>query len=192
MSLWHKVKPVVVFVIVFGFLAVLLINPGYFDRIYATIYNNYSQYCSYCEVEGHGNRFCPTKASDEGAFGRWVIPDVGVNVACYMTTDKAQEITDAKDSAALIRRSNATLLADHNYQGFDAINKCVVGTVAYMYTGARVQKYVCTDVLEGYNAGTHLTDVQGNTVKFAGAGGYTNYTCHFFSDKITIVHFKSM
>lgn len=185
-----RTKSFVAFVFVFGLLAAFLINPGYFDRIYTAFYNKCSNFCSYCEAEDHGARYCPVNATDKGAYGRWVIPDVGVNVACYISTEKAQEITDAKDSAALVQRPTSTLLADHNYQGFDVIKKCKIGTVAYMHTGVDVKKYVCTDVLEGYNVGTALTDLDGNVIEFEGVDGYTNYTCHFFSDKITIVRFE--
>lgn len=164
-----------------------IVNPGYYDRIYASIYNEYSKVCNYCNSAGHGDLYCPRKAVEDGALGRWVIPGVGVNVACYTASDDAQAITDAKDSAAVVKKSNMMLLADHNYQGFNVIKKCELGTIAYMYTGFGMQKYVCTDILVGYNTGSDLVDLDGNIIEFE--GGFTNYTCHFFSDKITVVHF---
>lgn len=182
------IKSVLLLVIAFGLFSFFYINPGYYERIYASFYNKYSKFCDHCDAEGHGVRYCPVKAVESGALGRWVIPDVGVNVACYTATEKAQDITDAKDSAALIHKPDTTLLADHNYQGFSAIKKCTVGAVAYMDTGREAKQYVCTEVLEGYNVGSHLTDLEGNIVEFE--NGYTNYTCHFFSDRITIVHFE--
>lgn len=191
MKLCLPFKSILLFVVVFILFSVFLINPGYFDRIYASFYNKISNSCSYCESDGHGFRYCPKKAVINGALGRWVIPDVGVNVACYVASnsDNAQKITDATDSAALIRKTNATLLADHNYQGFNVIKKCEIGTIAYMYIGTVTEKYVCTKVFEGYNSGAHLTDLNGNVVEFNDSGGYTIYTCHFFNDRITIVHF---
>lgn len=184
---WFKL---LIFSTVLFALTLFIINPGYFDRIYAAFYNKYSESCSYCDVDNHGIKFCPQKAVADGAEGRWIIPDVGVNVACFEPVTDAQPITDKKDSAALIARGNTTIIADHNYQGFDAIKKCKEGTLAYMHTGDAVKEFVCTDVVEGYNAGTHLTDLDGNIVEFE--SGYTNYTCHFFSDRITIVHFAPL
>lgn len=170
------------------FFATLLVNPGFFDRLYVVAYNNFSRYCDFCGDYGHGLRFCPSKAVKEGAVGRWVIPSVGVNVACYEAAADAQDVTDAKDSAAFIKKPNITLLADHNYQGFGVIKKCKVGTVAYMDTGVNKQQFVCTRVFVGYNIGSELTDLEGNVVEFD--SGYTNYTCRRFSDRITIVHFE--
>ena len=183
-------RPVLIGLVAFGlwFGSMVLINPGFFDRLYASAYSSISRSCDFCNASSHGAMFCSQKAVKEGALGRWVIPSVGINVACYEAASDAQKVTDKKDSAAFIKKQNITLLADHNYQGFNAIKKCEVGTVAYMDTGDRKQKFVCTQVFEGYNVGTELTDLDGNVIEFE--SGYTNYTCHFFSDRITIVHFE--
>ena len=186
--IFNKIRVVAVFVLVFG-LSVYYFQLGYFDRICFAFYDKLSENCSYCKSEEHSAVFCPQQSVDQGAYGRWIIPDVGVNVACYVATDEAQSITDSRDSAALILRDDSSLIADHNYQGFNDIKECEIGTVAYMHTDTEIKKYVCTDVLEGYNAGSHLTDLDGNIVEFDSFGGFTNYTCHFFNDKITIVHF---
>lgn len=188
MSLTGRFVRIVVVVFAFWFFAMILINPGFFDRLYASAYNSFVSYCDFCGKHGHGMLFCSQKAVKEGAVGRWVIPSVGVNVACFEASADAQDITDTKDSAAFIRKHNITLIADHNYQGFNAIKRCEVGTVAYMDTGTSKQKFVCTQIFEGYNAGTELTDLDGNVVEFE--SGYTNYTCHFLSDRVTIVHFE--
>lgn len=168
--------------------AMVLINPGFFARVYASVYNYFIDSCVFCGEHDHGTLFCAERVVKRGAVGRWIIPSVGVNVACYKADDSAQAVTDEKDSAALINKPNITLLADHNYQGFDVIKKCEVGTVAFLDTGVDKQEFVCTEVLKGYNTGAELTDLEGNVVEYD--SGYTNYTCHFFSDRITIVHFE--
>lgn len=188
MSLNGRLVPVVVVAFGFWLVTMVLINPGFFDRLYASAYNNFVRYCDFCGEHGHGALFCSQKAVKEGAIGRWVIPSVGVNVACFAADADAQDITDTRDSAAFIKKHNITLLADHNYQGFNVIKKCEIGTVAYMDTGMGKKKFVCTQIFEGYNVGTELTDLEGTVVEFE--SGYTNYTCHFFSDRITIVHFE--
>ena len=168
---------------------VLCFNLGYFDHIVFSMQNQYLKECSYCDDNAHTFVSCPIKSVEEGAVGRWVVPDVGVNVACFPVVDDAQKVTDARYSAAFWTGKDTTYVADHNYQGFNAIKRCEVGTVAYMDNGKDVQEYICTNVIQGYNAGTHLTDLAGNPIKFYVDGGITNYTCNYFKDTITIVQF---
>lgn len=170
---------------------VFMFHQGYFDNVYKNFLNRHIQNCSFCHADGHYEGYCPTKAVRVGAYGRWVIPSVGVNVACYLPGDGAdlQEITDVRDSAALFRKADTTYIADHNYQGFNPIRKCKVGDKAYMFTGNDVSEYVCTAVIEGFNSGDILTDIDGQPLNFYVDGGITNYTCNYFKDTVTIVQF---
>lgn len=144
--------------------------------------------CGYCSESGHTSSYCAKKSASKGALGRWVIPDVGVNVACYESRD--QSVCDAKDSAAVFGYGETTLIADHNNQGFSAIRRCKAGTKAYMDTGSGRQEYVCTSVLQGHNTGTQLTDANGNDLNKANAGGFTCYTCNDNWRNITIAFFE--
>ena len=98
--------------------------------------------CAYCGAQGHAARYCAAKAIANGAVGRWVIPDIGINVACYASS--AQSVCDRKDSACYFSLGAQYAIADHWNQGFDAIKKCAVGTKAYMETGDEKQWYACT------------------------------------------------
>lgn len=50
--------------------------------------------------------------------GRFQIPSVGVDVACY--SSMAQSVVDARDSAAYFHACGHRIIADHVHQGFEA------------------------------------------------------------------------
>jgi sortase (surface protein transpeptidase) len=134
------------------------------------------------------------KSLDKGAVGRWSIPDVKVNVAVYASTESAKEnnaIVDAKDSAIYMKKGLGHLIGDHNYQGFNAIKQCKVGTIAYLDTGDGVKKYICTRVFLGYNEKYYLADENHVEYKMA-VGIIANYTCNDTKGSITIVEFAAV
>lgn len=132
--------------------------------------------CDYCGAETHPwGMACPVKAVDNGAVGRWIIPDVGVDVAIYEGRDQA--ITDAADSANYFELGSMFVIGDHNDQGFSVIRNCSVGTIAYLHNGSTPQQYICTAVFQGHNSKKDLTDLDGNSVSDQNPGGITCYTC---------------
>lgn len=121
--------------------------------------------------------------------GRFKIPEVGVDVACYYS--HAQATVDASDSAAYFYSSGHVVIGDHNYQGFEAIKACRVGTSATMHSISGTVTYTCIDVIQGHNTGSTLTD--GDYVSIANLypGALVCYTCNDNPSNITIVFFAS-
>ena len=147
--------------------------------------------CSYCGGADHSTGHCTTKSIASGAVGRWVIPDVGVNVACYASSE--QSVCDRKDSACYFTLGSQKVIGDHWNQGFGAIKKCVVGTKAYMDTKDGKQWYICTGVIpDGHNTGSALTDADYNPLTEANPGGITCYTCNGNWKNVTIVLFSKI
>lgn len=145
--------------------------------------------CAFCGAESHAVRHCAAQAVENGAVGRWAIPDVGVNVACYGSTK--QDVCDAKDSACYFALGSQTVIGDHWHQGFNAIKRCKVGMKAYLDAGDGVQEYVCTSIIKGYNTGATLTDEAGNSINERNPGGITCYTCSIWSqERVTIAFFE--
>lgn len=158
------------------------------DATYTATYTAKRITCSYCGDGDHTTKRCAKKSVAGGAVGRWSIPSVGVDVACYASW--AQSVCDAKDSACYFALGSQKVIADHKHQGFNAIKKCKVGTVAYVDTGSEVQKYVCTGVIQGHNVEGTLTDDGYNSIDKMNPGGITCYTCNDCWQNITIVFFQ--
>lgn len=152
--------------------------------------------CSYCGSAGHSQNRCAVYAVEQrGAVGRWSIPSIGIDVACFTyvlgsdSFEYGQAICDAADSAGYSAYGSQYLIADHNYQGFSAIANCAVGAVGYLDYGNSRTEYVCTGVEYGHNEGTELTDNDGNDVAYNNSGGITLYTCYNGWQNIVIVYF---
>lgn len=64
-------------------------------------------------------------ASRPGMIGRLTIPSLGINVALYASN--SQSVVDAADSAACFGFGSATVIGDHQDQGFSAIRSSYVG-----------------------------------------------------------------
>jgi len=153
--------------------------------------------CSYCGSANHTTARCAKKAVEQrGALGRWRIPSVGVDVACFYGPIQAN--CDAADSACYWNAGSTIVVADHNYQGFNAIKKCNVGDIAYLDTGDGIQKYICTGKEIGTNKkecwdGVYsctLRYADGTIVEFANRGGLICYTCNESYRSVTIVTFR--
>lgn len=144
--------------------------------------------CDYCGSQNHMSYRCANKSVSNGAIGRWIIPDVGVDVACYASD--SQSVCDAQDSACYFAEGVQKLIADHDSQGFQGIKYCSVGTLAYMDQGNGSRKaYVCTDVFSGHNNG-QITDAAGNPVSEMNDGGIACYTCDGSSENVVVAFFQ--
>lgn len=117
--------------------------------------------------------------------GRFVIPDVGVNVGCY--SSNSQLTVDAIDSAAYYYNCGHIIVADHVNQGFNAIKYCAIGTKAYINS----QTYTCVDIIQGHNTGYGLTDAYYNNIDGMYPGSLVCYTCNGSWQDITIAFFTS-
>ena len=128
-----------------------------------------------------------THSTAENYVGRFKIPSVGVNVACY--AGSAQSIVDAKDSAAYFYGFGHTIIGDHKHQGFSAIKSCTVGTKATMNTPNGVESYTCVGIIKGHNTGTALTDSDYVDIDYLYPGALACYTCNENWQNVTIVFF---
>ena len=121
------------------------------------------------------------------AVGRFSVPDLGVNVACYDSME--QSVVDAPDSAACFLLDGHTVIGDHVNQGFSALKSCSVGTQARLDTSTGVTIYTCVDVIQGHNTGTDLTDASYETIAGRYPDGLVCYTCNGNWQDVTIVFF---
>ena len=147
--------------------------------------------CDYCGSANHSYAHCAQRAVDNGANGRWVVPNAGINVACYWTTGhcsaseyeaalaRAQAIVDAWDSATISDMScGGLVIGDHSNQEFSALKYVYEGMEAYMDYGTYQQKYVCTRFEYGHNNETGgITDENYNRI-YTDAGDILCYTCN--------------
>lgn len=115
--------------------------------------------CDYCGSINHPYSHCAQRSIDNGAYGRWVIPSVGINVAVYCTFSPSQAIADAVDSANYIPSNSMAVLADHSNQDFCTLKNVSIGTMAYMDFGSYQQEYICTDFSYGHRTDAgNITD----------------------------------
>ena len=116
--------------------------------------------------------------------GRFRIPSLGVNVACYFGS--AQSIVDAQDSAAYFYAYGHAIIADHKHQGFNAIKSATNGTRATL--GSTEYKFVAK--INGHNTGYSLTDANGNLITNLYPGTLVTYTCNENWQNVTIVFWE--
>lgn len=120
--------------------------------------------------------------------GRFKIPAVGVNVACYASSSQAT--VDAADSAAYFYTSGHVTIADHKHQGFSAIRSCSKGMKASLSTSGGTKNYICVDRINGHNTGYELTDSSYNSIDNMYPGTLVLYTCNENWQNVTIVFLK--
>lgn len=123
-----------------------------------------------------------------GMIGRWIIPDLGVNVATFRS--RAQSVVDQADAAAIFTLGSMNVIADHDYQGFRSIIHCPVGTSAYLDFGNGMKEYVCTASFSGHNVSSTLTDDHYNDIQYSNPGGITCYTCNGSWQNVWVVFFQ--
>ena len=141
-----------------------------------------------------------------GYIARLYIPDLGIDVALFRAdiTNKrinnGQATCDAEDSAVFddMTYGDTTVIADHCYQGFDAISGAVPGMKGYIITGNEaspedIQTIECTGSFTGMNDlrsayGVPFILYNDGTCAHC-QGGYTFYTCiNGNSERIYINH----
>lgn len=108
-------------------------------------------------------------------YGRLCIPEANIDVALYNGIQ--QSITDRQDSANIFAMSafDGLYICDHRSQEFGKLVNVRTGTKGYLHTAAGYTlKIECVGVLQGYNTGRAITDVNGNTNLDA---DYIMYTC---------------
>lgn len=151
--------------------------------------------CSYCGASSHSSSICATRSVAGGAYGRWVIPSVGINVAAYYTPGDtaSQAVIDASDSASLISLDGVSFLSDHNNQGFSTLKNVSVGTEAYMNFGSYQQKYICTS-FEYARYTDHLVHSDGSNIYFDdyAIGTLICQTCHGSNDGVILLSFRPL
>lgn len=130
-----------------------------------------------------------------GTAGRFIIPEVGVSVPLYTTTNKSgQDIVDREDSARLCLKFNGgcDYVADHSAQGFDKIRRCRLSDAAYIQTATSTQVYICTALtIEGQNVGTDIITASGARVSKCTWADLCAYCCNDATGKsVTMVFFK--
>lgn len=154
-------------------------------------------YCSYCGSQAHSYGQCARRFFDNGAVGRWIVPCVGIDVACYYSSGSSveykQSIVDDPDGAAYYNYNNFDIIADHSNQDFSALKNIHVGDMAYMDKGSYQQKYICTKFEYGHNDGKYLLDENYNAIGYMddyNPGGITCYTCNGNWRNIILVSFQ--
>lgn len=144
--------------------------------------------CYLCGEHTHVSTHCPYDYKDIGYLS---IPDVGIYVECILSN--SQQTCDMEDTACFYYYGTQAVIADHNYQGFDAIADCKVGTKAYIIQpNGEEMVYVCTRVTQGHNTKFYLTDSNYNYIDFINPGGITCYTCNENYKNITLAFFKPL
>lgn len=109
-------------------------------------------------------------------YGRLYVPDAKIDVALYK--GYYQSICDRQDSANIfsLGLDEGKTIADHNTQEFRKLFSVEVGTQGYIeLTNGDIINIVCTDVFNGHNTGTIITDEEGNNVM--DVSDFMMYTC---------------
>lgn len=140
------------------------------------------------QAEYRNDKVLTEMQSRSGMTGRWIIPNLGVNVATFQSWE--QYIVDQADSAAMFTLGSMDTIADHDYQGFKSIIRCPVGTKAFFDYGNGRNEYICTASFSGHNIKSTLTDDDYRDISNMNPGGITCYTCNGNSHNIWIVFFQ--
>ena len=120
--------------------------------------------------------------------GRFSVPSVGVDVACYYSA--AQAVVDAADSAAYFDCSGHKVIADHVNQSFDGLKNCAVGDTAQVVGENGPEQYQCVAVSDGHNTGYDLTDENYVSIGELYPGTLVCYTCRNGWQNVTISFFE--
>ena len=149
------------------------------------------QACMHCGSPFHRSEDCLSLSLRRGAIGRWIIPDVQIDVAVFASNQ--QTVVDETDSAGWFSYGQNTLIADHWNQGFNAIKQCTPGMTAELQQETQTVSYICTRVDTGFNTGTGILDNQGNDlIDYTEKNYVICYTCNDQKGNITFVMFKPL
>lgn len=133
-----------------------------------------------------------TSSSNSDSYvGRWSIPSVGANVACYNRSGQHQEIVDGNDNAAYYYAYGHVIIADHVNQAFYGLKNCSVGTQASFTSNSGTTNYTCVGVINGYNTGSGLTDSNYNSIENMYPNTLVCYTCNENPNGVTIAFFST-
>lgn len=125
---------------------------------------------------------------NRGAVGRLYSADLGLDVALFPSM--SQSVVDAPDSAAYFSVSGATVIGDHQNQGFSRIRNAIPGSTTFTISdGTNVTTYRCIASYNGINTGYDLVDEAGSPVYSKYPGSVILYTCKQDWRHVTIVHF---
>lgn len=125
-----------------------------------------------------------------GMIGRLYIPDVSVNVALFDTNNLSakdrQYVVDLPDSAAVFCLGSQRVIGDHDLQGFQNIRDAIENkTVAYIQKGSYTDTYICTEIGDGHNVGTTITDKNNLPIEERNDADIIMYTCNGCWQNIT-------
>lgn len=124
--------------------------------------------------------------------GRLYIEDIGINTMLIMPegvlTGEAygkisQWIVDRKDASVLLKDTDnyygQLRMADHNIHGWDQLKKCEENvTTAIWHQGTHKMRLICVKNFTGYNLGSDLTDLNGQSIAGQNNYGVCMYSCN--------------
>lgn len=125
-----------------------------------------------------------------GMIGSLYIPDVSVNVALFNTSNlsakERQHVVDLPDSAAVFYLGPQCVIGDHDLQGFQNIRDVIENkTAAYIQKGSYTDTYICTEIGDGHNTGTTITDKNNLPIEERNDADIIMYTCNGCWQNIT-------
>ena len=143
-------------------------------------------------------------------YGNLNIEDIGMHLNIYCADilsngNKAQEITDAENSAAYFQYGYQFVIADHDYQGFFKILNVKEGMTAYIEkNGGEKEHYKCICTADGHNYSEMYVDTASFSNKNIDEGfpdglidlsGFKNsylvmYTCNGSTEDIYITFWE--
>lgn len=118
-------------------------------------------------------------------YGRLYVSDIDINVALYY--DARQSTVDRQDSAAIFKLGpyEGLNIGDHNNQEFIKLFRVEVEMDGYMrLSNGDIVNIRCTDVFNGHNIGSAITDEYGTVV--SGMSDILMYTCRDNSKNVRI------
>ena len=129
---------------------------------------------------------------EHNSSGRLYIDDLKIDTMLIMPegvlTGEAygkisQWIVDRKDASVLLKDTDnyygQLRMADHNIHGWDQLKKCEENvTTALWHQGTHVIKLICVKNFTGYNLGSDLTDLNGQSIAGQNNYGVCMYSCN--------------
>ena len=129
-------------------------------------------------------------------YGRFYIPDADINVSLiyidYSNYRKAISAVNDEDSAAFLLYDTSPVIADHNYQGFTNIKKCIIGTKAFIKQQDQTLVYECIGIDKGINDTKYVYDSAGVSIYSYSSDILTLYTCDTDWQHVYLVKFRQI
>lgn len=133
-------------------------------------------------------------SANPGMVGRLVIPSVGISVALYTDgegateKEKLQNICDREDAAAFFCDGFGYLIADHNNQAFQILDRVKQGDRAFILRGHSILSLECDLRMDAHNYGQGIVDTEGNYV--SALSDYVCYTCQDNWNNVSVAGFR--